>query len=148
MSSRQLDCEFCGHTFASSRTSCPHRARPQLFPNVSNAASPREKEKLDEWFSEAKSRYDAEDRGDEFARFYMAVARSHEQCNRGWPAIRSRKSHLVRYHSQGGTELTTRPRAHELRGSVTMTTQSHLDGCIVVPFLNEYQGCYRMGCLK
>lgn len=38
------------------------------------------------------------------------------------------------------TELTTRQRAHELRGSVAMTAQSHLDGRIVLAFLNEYQG--------
>lgn len=81
MSSRPLDCEFCGHTFPSSRTSCPHCARPQLFPNVSNAASPREKEKLDERFSKAKSRYDADNRGDEFARFLAAAAGSHALFN-------------------------------------------------------------------
>jgi len=81
MSSRQLDCEFCGHAFPGSRTSCPHCARPQLFPNVFVADSPEETQKLQKRFSEAETRCAAEDRANELARFHTAVARSHALFN-------------------------------------------------------------------
>lgn len=81
MSSTQLTCESCGQSFPNSRTSCPHCARPQLFPNVSNAGGPAEKRKLDERFSKAKARCDAEDRGAEFERFRTVAAGSHALFN-------------------------------------------------------------------
>lgn len=77
MSSEQLTCTYCGNTFPNSRTNCPHCAQPQLFPNVSNAASTNEKRKLDERFDSQKQKCDADDRSDEFERFFTAVGSSH-----------------------------------------------------------------------
>lgn len=76
MSSEQLTCAYCDNTFPNSRTSCPHCARPQLFPNVSNATSTSERAKLDARFAEAKSRCDADNRSDEFERFREATSNS------------------------------------------------------------------------
>lgn len=46
ISAKTLNCEECGQEFNISHTCCPHCGRPGMFPNVTLAGIPEEKDKL------------------------------------------------------------------------------------------------------
>ncbi len=53
---RNVPCEFCTIDYATSRTACPHRGRPQRFPNVMAAQDTRHKEALNDQYVAASQR--------------------------------------------------------------------------------------------
>jgi len=77
MSSDVISCGYCKHSFPDSCTSCPHCARPQLFPNVAKATNPAEATKLESKFEERKLACESDGRAKEFTDFFNAASGSH-----------------------------------------------------------------------
>ncbi len=87
--SAKIKCEFCPYTFPDSLSSCPHCARPALFPNVSRAERANEREALSNRYQAAVQ--GAEKRGceatvqafeAEAARSESVIARSYAETLR------------------------------------------------------------------
>lgn len=76
MSSNALICSYCSNPFPDSRTSCPHCARPQLFPNVAKATNEAERDKLNAKFEQTKQSCQADGRAREFEDFYTQTGAS------------------------------------------------------------------------
>jgi predicted amidophosphoribosyltransferase len=69
---RSVRCEFCSYNFEPSLDRCPHCGRPSLFPNVTDADQPEERNAIQQRYQEAYA--DASRRGTQ------VVSRAFEQA--------------------------------------------------------------------